>query len=177
MKRLIVISALLLLSACSQLRLSVNSGVPTQQKYCTHFPYDDSQTSCNLLGWQAFAYQSLTYTQAEHEAALYALGNGAENRYKRLILLSTYHETDAVREVAIDALLKIAEDKLGRFSQLFTIIANLQKTALENQKTTKDLQAKLKKMTKKNTALTSQLADTKAKIQAIMDIEKNLSTN
>lgn len=177
MKRLIVISAILFLSACSQLRLSVISSEPTQQEYCTNFPYDDSQSSCNLLGWQAFAYQSITYTQAEHEAALYALGNGPENRYKRLILLSTYHETDIVRKLAIQTLLKIAEDKLDRFSQLFTIIANHQKTELDNQNTTKNLQAKLKQVTKKNIALTSQLADTKAKIQAIMDIEKNLSTN
>jgi len=176
-KRLIVISAILFLSACSQLRLSVISSDPTQQEYCTNIPYDDSQSSCNLLGWQAFSYQSITYTQAEHEAELYALGNGSENRYKRLILLSTYHERDAVRKLAIEALLKIAEDKLGRFGNLLTIIANHQKTALDNQNTTKDLRAKLKQITTKNITLTSQLADTKAKIQAIMDIEKNLSTN
>ena len=188
MKILFFILSIFLLSACSQLQFILSSDKANSQRTaantkerlhrgCNYYPYDNSDTPCNLFGWQAFVYQSLSQTQEEHHAALLSLGTSQGDKYKQFILLADHYESDAVRTQAIDAIYDISSENNNSFGYFFNIIATLQKHELLNKKKAADLQTELTKSSQQNSALKAQLADTQAKIQAIMEIEENLKTN
>ena len=188
MKILFFILSIFLLSACSQLhslfswdntnssRTMANSKERLQGE-CNYYPYNNSDTPCNLFGWQAFVYQTLSQTKEEHDASLLSLGTTQEDEYKQFILLAEHYESDAVRTQAIAALFDISAENNNSFGYFFNIIATLQKNELLNKQKVADLQIKLKNSSQQNSTLKVKLADTQAKIQAIMDIEKNLKTN
>ena len=182
MRILFFVLSIFLLSACSHQQFTSvidhfkgSLSPDTLEEECDEtFSYDNSGSPCNIYGWQLFVYQSLAQTQEAHDQTLLNLGNNPGDTYKRLILLSHHHEPLNVRIEATDALLNIAKANSNSFGHFFYIIATYNKQDLAHQKEAVYSQDKLKQ---KNTKLKRELNKTKAKIQAIMDIEKNLNTN
>jgi hypothetical protein len=144
---------------------------------CPIFPYDNSDRPCNLVGWQQFAYQAMKASESEHRAALLLLSNTQEDTYKTLIIESSIYEPDDVRQQAIAAMFKISEENINHFGHFFYLLATYNHTRLLNEKKIIRVERQLKTQINKNTKLKKQLADTQAKIQAIMDIEQDLNTN
>jgi len=144
---------------------------------CITYPYDNSEDECNLYGWQKFVNESLTHTKKEHDMALLEIEKDLENDYKRLILLSHYYENINIRAQATDDMIKVSQENLNSFGQFLSILATYNQRDIDHQRSRLTLQARLKKSAKKNANLKSELNQTQLKIQAIMDIEKNLSTN
>ncbi|TEW44294.1 hypothetical protein [Psychromonas algicola] len=184
MRILFFVLSAFLLSACSQQgftsvfnSLTGNFSESSLKDECEVFPYDNSDSACNLYGWQTFAYQSLAHTKAEHQQALTALGELNGDTYKRLILLSQHHETVNVRLKATDTLFAIAKANDNSFGHFFYILATHNKQDLVNKKNAIYLNAKLKKQTQTSAKLKAELISAQAKIEAIMDIEKTLNTN
>lgn len=190
MRILFFILSVILLSSCSALQKDViiidepnhesKSNLLTEpliKEDCIVFPYDNSNTPCNLLGWQSFTYQSLTHTKKAHQAALLLLGNEPGVAYKQLILLSNKHETLEVRSRAKAAMFNISKTNLNNFGHFFYMLAIYNEHDLLNEKSALQLKAELKKVNKKNIKLTNELNNAQSKIEAIMDIEKNLNTN
>ena len=181
MRILFFVLSIILLPACTLTQPATDTAEPRSQETttvlsgeCDTFPYDESNTPCNQLGWMTFASHSLKQNKAEHKLALVETQG---NKYKELILKSSYHESLKTRTEATDALLKIAKTKTGNFADLFYLLATYSKHTLLNKRNVANLKAKLKVANKNNTALQTQLNETQAKIEAIMDIEKNLNTN
>lgn len=188
MKRLFAVLPLLLLTACSHLPFlpvtDIHSAetekTSTEESLkggCDYYAYDNSETACNLLGWQAFVQQSLSQSQEAHNAALLALGSEQGDKFKRMILLSNNYEVLDVRMRATKTMLAVSQQNLNGFGSFFYIIATFQNNEIQSQDKAIKLQAELKKMTQENAKLGARLTETEAKIQAIMDIEKNLKTN
>jgi len=141
------------------------------------FNYDNSDSPCNLYGWQRFVHQSLKQTKEAHDQALFELGNSLGDTYKRLILLSQPHEPLNVRIEATEAILNVGKANTNSFGQFFYIIATYNEQNIAHQKEALYAENKLNKLAQKNTRLKKELEKTQAKIQAIMDIEKTLNTN
>lgn len=187
MKLLFFILSLFLVAACSHLQpmLDINTSTtettisPSEllQDSCDGYTYDNSDVPCNLVGWQEFVYKSLLQSKEEHNKTLSLLGNTQEDVYKRLILLSMPYESLEVRNHAKDVMLNLASENANGFGHFFYTLAHLLEQQVIAEHTVIDVQASLKSALKKNTKLTAELADTKAKIQAIMEIEKNLNAN
>ena len=184
MRILFFVLSAFLLSACSQQgftsvfnNLTGNFSESTLKEQCEEFPFDNSDTACNLYGWQTFAYQSLSQNEAQHQRALTGLNSLKGDSYKRLILLSQHHEAVNVRLKATDALFAIAKINDNSFGHFFYILATHNKQDLVNKKEAIYLNAKLKKQTQTSAKLKAELSSTQAKIEAIMDIEKTLNTN
>lgn len=184
MRILLFVLSVFLLPACSYLDRegmtseanAAHSNEPSLEN-CNAFPYDTSDTPCNLLGWQSFAYQALTQTPKEHKTALLLLENSLGAEYKKLILLSNDNETFATRTQASKQMFKLSKTHLNSFGHFFYMLAVYTEHALTNEKSTMDLKAKLKKSSNKNAKLKTELSNAQSKIQAIIDIEKNINTN
>lgn len=177
MKILLLILSSFLLSACSQQGLNAIFSASSLESKCDYFPYDDTDTACNLYGWQTFSYDSLKHNKQQHQQALMDLTTTIDDSYKRLILLSQHHETVNVRLKATDAMFAIAKANDNSFGHFFYILATHNKQDLVNKKNAIYLNAKLKKQTQTSAKLKAELVSTQAKIEAIMDIEKTLNTN
>lgn len=184
MRLLLFIVSALFLTACSQQHFSSAWGSltdgfsePSLQQLCDEFPYDDSDTACNLYGWQHFAYQTALHTQSQHQQALMHLGATSGDSYKRLILLSQPQEALNVRLKATQSMLAIASKKDNSFGQFFFLLANHYQQDVDNKRQLIYLNADLKSQKAENKSLQQALIKNKAKIQAIMDIEENLNTN
>lgn len=184
MRILFFVLSIVLLSSCSYLQRE-NVGAEAQSKQleapllenCETFPYDDSDTPCNLLGWQSFAYQSLTQSREEHKKALRMLENSPGAAYKKLILLSNNNEKLTTRSQATEAMFKLSKNHLNNFGHFFYMLALYTKHDLTNEKNVISLKSKLKKLSSKNSKLKTELNNAQSKIQAIIDIEKNINTN
>ena len=190
MRILFFLLSVILLSSCSVLQKDViaidepnhesKSSLLTKpliKEDCIVFPYDNSSTPCNLLGWQSFAYQSLTHTKKAHQAALLLLGSEPGVAYKQLILLSNNHEALEVRSRATAAMFNLSKTNLNNFGHFFHMLAIYNEHDLINEKSVLQLRSELKRINKKNVKLTNELNNAQSKIEAIMDIEKNLNTN
>lgn len=150
---------------------------PLVKKECTTFPYDESDTPCNLLGWQLFAYQSLMHTKKEHQAALILSVNNNYSSNKKLILRISAHEKIEVRTQATSAMLALSKRHLNNFGHFFHMLAIYSEHELRNVKKVKGLKVELTKIKNKNIKLKKELDTAQSKIQAIMDIEKNIKAN
>lgn len=188
MKILFFILSIFILSACSHLQfISMHDKASSQQmddksklplhRGCGYYPFDNSDSPCNLFGWQTFVYTSLSQTKKEHNATLLSLGTSQRDEYKRSVLLANHNESFAVRAQAIEALFAVSSKNDNSFGYFFYILATLQKQALFSEQNSVAVDVELKKSVQKNAKLKAELADTQAKIQAIMEIEKNLKTN
>jgi len=174
----------LLLAGCSQQHFSSTWGHLTGGfsgtslgETCEHFPYDDSDTACNLYGWQVFAYQATRDTATQHQQALTQLGATTSDNYKRLILLSQPQETLNIRLKALQSIQVIASTKENSFGNLLLLLTHYYQQDVDNKKQLIYLNAHLKSQKTETKALQQALKNNKAKIQAIMDIEENLNTN
>jgi len=186
-KLLFFILSLFLVAACTHLQpllLLNNSESDTNlspseilRERCDGYAYDNTDEPCNLIGWQEFVYQSLLQTKAQHAETLNKLGNTHGDVYKRLILLSMRYESLEVRNHAKDVMLNVSAENPNGFGHFFYSLAHLLEQQVTAEHTVVDLQKSLKSTAQKNTKLKAELADTKAKIQAIMEIEKNLNAN
>ena len=184
MRILFFVLSVVLLSSCSALQREVTGEDPKANllnepsfENCETFPYDDSESPCNLLGWQSFAYQSLTQTPKEHKMALFLSENTPGAMYKELILLSNDNETFETRTLATAAMFTLSKNHLNSFGHFFYMLAVFTEHDLNNEKDVTYLKSKLKKLTNKNTKLKTELNNAQSKIQAIIDIEKNINTN
>ncbi|WP_413700454.1 hypothetical protein ACLKMH_00730 [Psychromonas sp. KJ10-10] len=144
---------------------------------CEVFPYDESDEPCNLVGWQAFAYQVLNATEEEHRGAFLLLMGKMDNHYKQIILRSSHFEPDDIRQQAIEKMFQISSEYNNGFGQLFYLLATYSNVDHLNKQKIVQVEKKLKVQTSNNVKLKKQLKDTQAKIQAIMDIEQDLNTN
>lgn len=170
-----VIGSLMIDKPISELKASLPIA-PEKKESCIIFPYDNSNSPCNLLGWQSFAYQSLTHTKREHQVALLS-SSQLSSYYKQLILMSHHFEEREVRAQAVTAMFNISRAYSDSFGHFFYILATYTEQHLINENNAEQLKSKLKKTNKKNAQLASELKDAQSKIQAIMDIEKNLKTD
>ena len=184
MRILFFVLSVVLLSSCSALQREfagedqkANQLNEPSYKNCETFPYDDSESPCNLLGWQSFAYQSLTQTPKEHKTALVQLENTPGAKYKELILLSNHNETYETRTQATAAMLTLSKKHLNSFGHFFYLLTVYTEHDINNEKDVIYLKSKLKKETSKNNKLKTELNNAQSKIQAIIDIEKNINTN
>ena len=187
MKLLFFILSLFWITACTQMQPFFHVDTPTTdtnssssellRDSCDGYAFDNSDLPCNLVGWQEFFYKSLLQSKEEHDNTLSLLGNTQEDVYKRLILLSMRHESLEVRNNAKDVMLKVSSENANGFGRFFYTLAHLLEQQVTTEHTVIDLQKSLKSSSQKNAKLKAELADTKAKIQAIMEIEKNLNAN
>lgn len=181
MKILFSFLCIFLLSSCTHFQFlfgpSDRNRVETLLGDCDSYPYDNSDDACNIFGWQTYVHQSLLLTKEEHDAALFSLGTTSTDKYKKLILLGDHCETSDIRTQAIDDMFEVSSANPNSFGLFFEILASFQKNDLLNEQNATNLQAELNEMSQKNSHLKAELATTKAKIQAIMEIEKNLKTN
>jgi hypothetical protein len=186
-KRLFFILSLFSVAACTQLQPVFHVDTPIidpntssaelLRDSCDGYSYDNTDRPCNLVGWQEFVFESLLQSKEDHEKSLNLLGNTQEDVYKRLILLSMRYESLEVRNKAKDVMLNVSSENVNGFGRFFYSLAHLLEQQITTEHTVIDLQKSLKSSAQKNTKLKAELADTKAKIQAIMEIEKNLNAN
>lgn len=141
---------------------------------CNHFPYDHSDSPCNIKGWMEYAYQSLMHSEEEHQRAFAFKANEDGVQYKRLILLTSHYETDKTRQQALQLMQEFASRYANSFGHFLQIQAAYTEQDLAKKKEAIKLQAELKKSAKKNRELQKSLSDAQSKIQALLDIEKDL---
>jgi len=176
--------SVVLLSACSQLQFTSMFGHVKNpilshplSEQCELLPYDNTESVCNLYGWQSFAYHSLLQTKAEQQYILSQLGSDFAATNKRLILLTHSFQKLDVRQHAAETMLEVAKQNNNAFGQFFYLLANHTMQAIQSQKSAQTLEFKVKELMQKNRVLSVELKNSQEKIEAIMDIEKKLNTN
>ena len=140
---------------------------------CPEFPFDMSGSACDVAGWQSFVYSQLISGSAGTDVSQ---NKTAADRVKHLIVLSHPYQPLAVRAQATEQLMEESFEHLNAFGDFLYVLANYytQLNNLEQQSVQQ--QSALKHARARSDELEKQLADTKAKIEAIMEIEQDLST-
>jgi hypothetical protein len=183
-KILFFVLSAVLLSSCSHAQFDTafkgfkkNLSVDGIESECQTLPYDNSDSACNIYGWQAYAYQSLLKTQPEYEQALNALGHEEGSTYKRLILLTHRFQQHNIRHEAALAMFDLAKVNPNSFGQFFYLIASYTEQDLKVISEANYSQEQLEIVTRNNAKLKTELTIMQTKIQGLMDIEKKLNTN
>lgn len=150
----------------------VKADMPT---YCAEFPFDMSGSACDIAGWQSYVYSQWVNGLSD-APGLPSTGLNEAEELKRLMTLAMPYQPLAIREKAGEELMQRSFDYLNAFGDFLYSLASGSLLLSSQEKQNLQLQSDLTASMLRNKALEKQLAEAKAKIEAIMEIEQDLST-
>lgn len=155
-------------------QVAIEDNVPSFQ--CVGFPFDMSGSACDLAGWQSFVYSEMVSGPTEAFVTSVSPELSMAENIKNQIRLSQPYQPLAIREVATDKLLEFSFDHMNPFGDFLYVLAHYYRQLNQAERSNLELKVKLKNLQGRYAALEQQLEETKAKIDAIMEIEQDLST-